>query len=113
MARATNLEKSREKFRRSFAARRTEPARRHLRQVPDQVLINEYVPGQSIAANVDYHPQFGDEVAMVSLLNAYPMQFGRNAEVYEQWLEGRSLCVISGLAAKNGRTKSRDSAATT
>src|SRR5688500_18803298 len=64
--------------------------------MPDRVLINEYFPGQGIAAHVDYHPRFGDEVAMVSLLDSYPMRFARGEEVYEKWLERRSACVISG-----------------
>jgi alkylated DNA repair dioxygenase AlkB len=67
-----------------------------LSEMPDRVLINEYFPGQGIAAHVDYHPRFGDEVAMVSLLDSYPMRFARGEEVYEKWLERRSACVISG-----------------
>lgn len=68
----------------------------YLRELPDQVLINEYLPGQGIAAHVDYYPQFGDQVAMVSLLAAYPMRFARGREEFELWLERRSLSVISG-----------------
>ncbi len=67
-----------------------------LREVPDQVLINEYLPGQGIAAHVDLHPQFGDEVAMVSLLDSYPMRFARGDQTFDQWLQRRSACVISG-----------------
>ena len=67
-----------------------------LSEMPDRVLINEYLPGQGIAAHVDYHPRFGDEVAMVSLLDSYPMRFARGDQVYEKWLERRSACVISG-----------------
>lgn len=65
-------------------------------QLPDQILINEYLPGQGIAAHVDYHPEFGDEVAMVSLLDPYPMRFAKGNESFEVVLERRSACVISG-----------------
>jgi len=65
----------------------------------DRCLINDYLPGQGIAAHVDYD-RFGDEVVMISLLDEYPMAF---AEVdgegrFEQWLARRSICVIKGPA---------------
>ena len=67
-----------------------------LTEMPDRALINDYFPGQGIASHVDHHPRFGDEVAMVSLLDSYPMQFARGDEVFVKWLERRSACVISG-----------------
>jgi alkylated DNA repair dioxygenase AlkB len=65
-------------------------------ELPDRILINEYFPGQGIAAHVDYHPRFGDEVAMVSLLDSYPMRFARGVDALDKWLERRSACVITG-----------------
>src|SRR5215211_7423406 len=35
--------------------------------VPDQVIINEYVPGQGIALHVDCEPCFGDTILSLSL----------------------------------------------
>lgn len=66
--------------------------------VPDQVLINEYFPGQGIAAHVDYSATANSQVVTVSLLDTYPMQFAhvQSGEVYEKWLERRSVCVMSG-----------------
>jgi len=69
-------------------------------QVPDQALINEYLPGQGIASHVDHHPRFQQQVAMISLADEYPMRFARvgGTGEYEQWLAMRSVCVISGPA---------------
>jgi alkylated DNA repair dioxygenase AlkB len=39
-------------------------------QHPDQVIINEYLPGQGIAAHVDCVPCFGDTIISVSLGSA-------------------------------------------
>lgn len=66
-------------------------------QVPDRCLINEYFPGQGIAAHVDYD-RFSDEVVMISLLDMYPMRFRHltQNQVYEKFLERRSICVLSG-----------------
>ncbi len=42
--------------------------------VPDQVIVNEYEPGQGIAAHVD-RGCFGPTVATLSLGDAWPMEF--------------------------------------
>lgn len=47
----------------------------HLSEVPDQAIINEYLPGQGIAMHVDCEPCFGDAIASVSLGSACEMQF--------------------------------------
>ena len=67
---------------------------------PDRCLINEYLPGQGIAAHVDYHPQFGDEVTMISLLDDYPMRFAEvcGTREFEIWLARLSVCVFRGPA---------------
>ncbi len=71
-----------------------------LRERPDRCLINEYLPGQGIAAHVDYHPRFGDEVTMISLLDEYPMRFAElgGPGEFDIWLARRSVCVITGPA---------------
>lgn len=42
---------------------------------PDQVIVNEYLPGQGISAHVDHIPSFGPAVASISLLSACVMEF--------------------------------------
>jgi alkylated DNA repair dioxygenase AlkB len=42
---------------------------------PDQVIVNEYLPGQGIASHVDRNSCFGAEVASVSLGSATVMDF--------------------------------------
>src|SRR5260370_3588577 len=44
-------------------------------QLPDQVIVNEYLPGQGITAHVDCEPCFAESIAMVSLGWAYEMEF--------------------------------------
>jgi alkylated DNA repair dioxygenase AlkB len=67
-------------------------------QVPDQVIVNEYLPGQGIAAHVDCEPCFGPVIASLSLGAPVPMVFGnrRTREVVEVDLPPRSLLVLSG-----------------
>jgi alkylated DNA repair dioxygenase AlkB len=43
--------------------------------MPDQLIVNEYLPGQGITAHVDCEPCFGPRIAMVSLGWAYEMDF--------------------------------------
>lgn len=71
-----------------------------MRSLPDQAIVNEYVPGQGISAHVDCEPCFGPEVATLSLGDEYPMRFSKSIlkEVREFWLPVGSACVISGPA---------------
>ncbi|MFD0362852.1 alpha-ketoglutarate-dependent dioxygenase AlkB [Nocardia sp. GCM10030253] len=48
---------------------------RQLNERADQVIVNEYQPGQGISAHVDCVPCFGPEVAAISLGSAYTMDF--------------------------------------
>jgi alkylated DNA repair dioxygenase AlkB len=43
--------------------------------VPDQVIVNEYHPGQGISSHVDCVPCFGDTILSVSLLSPCVMLF--------------------------------------
>lgn len=63
----------------------------------EQVIVNEYIPGQGISAHID-SKVFGDVVVSVSLLSSIPMRFERCGETYTQVLEPRSLVVLSGDA---------------
>lgn len=66
----------------------------------DQVIVNEYQPGQGISAHVDCVPCFGPVVAAISLGSGCVMDFtqpedGRKTGVL---LAPGSLCVMTGAA---------------
>lgn len=69
-------------------------------QRPDQVIVNEYLPGQGISAHVDCEPCFGDCIASVSLLGGCVMDFVQLGA--EQrcalYLEPRSMVALQGAA---------------
>ena len=65
---------------------------------PDQVIANEYLPGQGISAHVDCEPCFGPVIASLSLLSPCEMVFrklggGTKDSII---LEPRSLVILSG-----------------
>ncbi|QEE47129.1 alpha-ketoglutarate-dependent dioxygenase AlkB [Rhizobium sp. WL3] len=68
--------------------------------VPDQVIANEYLPGQGISAHVDCEPCFGEVVASLSLLSACEMRFGclESGERRAAILPPRSLLLLRGPA---------------
>lgn len=47
----------------------------YCRNLPDQVIANEYLPGQGISAHVDCVPCFDEGIASISLLSACEMVF--------------------------------------
>ena len=68
--------------------------------VPDQVIANEYQPGQGISGHTDCVPCFGETIASISLGSCTTMQFtkpetGQREELY---LRERSLIVLSSAA---------------
>jgi alkylated DNA repair dioxygenase AlkB len=65
----------------------------------DQMLVNEYLPGQGIAPHRDYAP-FGRTVASLSLLSPCVMDFrhGPTGRRERLLLERRSLLVLSDAA---------------
>lgn len=67
-------------------------------QKPDQVIVNEYVPGQGISAHVDCVPCFGDVIASLSLGSGAAMQLTKSDEKQTLYLESRSLVILSGTA---------------
>ena len=71
-----------------------------LGQMPDQLIVNEYLPGQGIIAHIDCEPCFAEMIAMVSLGWAYEMDFihARTQEMRSILLETGSALVISGQA---------------
>ena len=67
---------------------------------PDQVIVNEYLPGQGISPHVDCEPCFGPAIASLSLGGPAEMVF-RNRSTGEQatlFLEPLSLLILSGSA---------------
>lgn len=67
-------------------------------RTPDQIIVNEYLPGQGIAAHVDHIKHFGDVVASLSLGCAYTMLFAYQKQEIEVRLPIGSLVVLSGDA---------------
>jgi len=75
----------------------------HSAAPPDQVIINEYQPGQGIASHVDRIQCFGDPVIALSLGSSCVMDF-TNVEKREKvpvFLEARCLVVMSGESRYN------------
>ncbi|MGX6649217.1 alpha-ketoglutarate-dependent dioxygenase AlkB [Maricaulaceae bacterium MS644] len=70
---------------------------------PDQVIVNEYLPGQGISAHVDCEPCFGPAVASLSLGGEVEMVFRERAtgEHRSVILEPLMLLILSGEARYN------------
>ncbi|MBO9655889.1 MAG: alpha-ketoglutarate-dependent dioxygenase AlkB [Agrobacterium tumefaciens] len=70
----------------------------YCRNVPDQVIANEYLPGQGISAHVDCVPCFDDTILSISLLSACEMVFRdlRGPEACGVVLHPRSGVLLSG-----------------
>ncbi|REC61015.1 hypothetical protein DRF65_18460 [Chryseobacterium pennae] len=64
----------------------------------DQVIINEYEPGQGISNHIDCVSCFEDIIISVSLLSSCVMQFSKDREQQEILLQPRSLLLLSGEA---------------
>ncbi len=65
---------------------------------PNQVIINEYLPGQGIGRHVDCAPCFGPQIATLSLGSPCEMHF-RNVvtgEVINLTLAVNSLLILNG-----------------
>lgn len=62
-------------------------------RVPEQVIVNEYLPGQGIAMHTD--AVWGPVVVTVSLGDTYPMRFECGPQRYEFPLLPRSALVLA------------------
>ena len=62
-------------------------------RVPEQVIVNEYLPGQGIAMHTD-HAGFGPIVCTISLLNDWEMDFSRDGKHKLPALLKRGSCVL-------------------
>lgn len=70
----------------------------HFRAMSDQMIANEYLPGQGISAHVDCGPCFSDRIASLSLLSPCKMVFrnGKQGSRLSAILQPRSLLILSG-----------------
>ena len=72
--------------------------------IPEQVIVNEYLPGQGIGTHID-HPGFGPTVCTVSLLDDWEMDFSRNWRDKEPALLEQGSCVLlTGPPGLSGST---------
>ncbi len=71
-------------------------------QLPDQVIVNEYIRDQGISKHVDAESSFADDIAMISLLESWEMVFrnqrghGRRKKILR--MERRSATIIANEA---------------
>ena len=72
--------------------------------VPDQVIVNEYLPGQGISNHIDCEPCFNDTILSLSLASSCIMQFTNKnnmQEIIPVLLEPCSLVVLKEDARYN------------
>lgn len=72
----------------------------HIATTPDQVIVNEYTPGQGIADHIDCEPCFDNTVISLSLGSGCFMNFTqvKDKQRIPVWLEPRSIVVLRGAA---------------
>ena len=73
----------------------------YMPEVADQVIVNEYEPGQGISSHIDCEPCFKDTIASLSLGSGCVMNFTNKFDKTKKipvWLAPRSLVVLSGEA---------------
>lgn len=61
---------------------------------PDQVIVNEYMPGQGIAAHIDCIPCFSNTICSLSLASHCMMDFINSDIKHSIMLESRSLLIL-------------------
>ena len=68
-------------------------------EIPNQVIVNEYEPGQGIAMHTDHH-NFGPTVATISLGDTWSMEFlnERTGRKHSRLLEVGSALILRGEA---------------
>jgi len=71
---------------------------------PDQVIVNEYLPGQGITDHIDCPPCFADTVASLSLGSTCVMNFtnkDNKNDIVKYLLEKNSIVILKGNARYN------------
>ncbi|GAB9471669.1 Alkylated dna repair protein alkb 8 [Globisporangium polare] len=77
----------------------TESIPASIMDTPDQITVNEYKPGQGIAAHIDTHSAFTNAIASLSLDNEIVMEFRHPDGRLESVLcQPRSLLVMTGAS---------------
>ena len=71
-----------------------------MKELPDQVIVNEYCGGQGILPHIDQPKSFAEHIATISLLETWGMVFRRRGskDKIEKPLERRSVAVLTGDA---------------
>jgi alkylated DNA repair dioxygenase AlkB len=72
-----------------------------LENLPDQMIVNEYLPGQGISPHIDCEPCFRERIVTVSLGSQCEMEFIPKEREEAKWtlvLAPRSALLISGDA---------------
>ncbi len=69
-------------------------------RVPEQVIVNEYQPGQGIAMHID-HQGFGPTVCTISLLDDWEMDFSSDWKHKQPALLQRGSCVLLTGASRS------------
>lgn len=72
-----------------------------VKQMPDQLIVNEYKGSQGIGRHIDSEPYFADNIAMISLLESWEMVFRQksNSKIkHNIMLDNRSVAIMSGPA---------------
>jgi alkylated DNA repair dioxygenase AlkB len=64
--------------------------------IPDEILVNEYMPGQGIANHVDCLPCFSDVVVSLSLGSQCIMDLKKDTDTVYKHLEKNSILILSG-----------------
>lgn len=76
----------------------------YMKNLPDQLIVNEYKPGQGIADHIDCEPCFDDTIISLSLCSSCIMEFknktNRNQK-HEILLQPKSLVIITGESRYN------------
>ena len=67
-------------------------------QLSDQVIINEYNPGQGISPHIDCIPCFGGVICSLSLLSPCIMDFKKGKDKHQILLKPRSLLIMKDEA---------------
>jgi alkylated DNA repair dioxygenase AlkB len=73
----------------------------HMPKIADQVIVNEYLPGQGISAHIDCEPCFEDTIVSMSLESSCVMHFTNKRDQTLKipvLLEPRSIVVLTGQA---------------
>ena len=67
-------------------------------EIPDQVIINEYMPGQGITPHTDCIPCFSDTICSLSLGSRCAMELTKDKVKHSITLQARSLLILKNEA---------------